>query len=181
MEFPFSGNSSQAYGSIYVTAYIPPLPYYPFPWQRWTTVRDCLKGRSEMLLLGYLWETKLSSPGLRSCEATTDPCLHLCGAEWETFWAAHTSGSGRLMLSMVGPLHTHAHHIRSHHLESLLGKISLKFAPTRLDTKLLGLPWLLILGFSKPANPNTLQHELDTVSIQSRWKIMWASPQHTLP
>lgn len=23
MEFPFSGNSSQAYGSIYVTAYVP--------------------------------------------------------------------------------------------------------------------------------------------------------------
>lgn len=33
----------------------------------------------EVRLLGHLWETKLSSPGQKSCEATTDPGLHLCG------------------------------------------------------------------------------------------------------
>lgn len=33
MEFPFSGNSSQAYGSIYVTTYILPVeaPLLPLP------------------------------------------------------------------------------------------------------------------------------------------------------
>lgn len=148
MEFPFSGNSSQGYGSIYITAYIPSLPYYPFPWQCWTTVGDCLKAKSEMLLLRYLWETKLSSPGLRSCEATTDPCC-----------TCVVLSEGAVLL-IPPDRKADAFHGREtsrtrapHQISSL--KISLRRVSLLLPGWVpngSGLPWLLILGTSQQAN-----------------------------
>lgn len=85
MEFPFSGNSSQAYGSIYVTTYIPAVEVSLLSLP--LSMLDCSQGQPEgkpwSAAAGHLWEANHSSLGLKSWEATIDPWLHLCGTPSE--------------------------------------------------------------------------------------------------